>query len=164
MTVHPIKKAKDVFIDKERNCYQYMHYGQKKLVSFQYAYDKAFKVINELNTMGLALPVPLQVNIGTMKGWENYLTATYELENYCKCWRVELECLLTKELIGFEGCKVKATFVGGNESMFYVERFGRYAPYHIMRRKPGLKAGGKRVVGKISVIQLLEDNRDKNSI
>ncbi len=152
-----IKIASNVVINTKGSYYSYMYYGQEKRVSFDYAFNKAFNIINELNMFGLALPVPLIGHKGRIEGWADYLLAGEEAETYCKTWGVELECLLTRELIGFEGCKVKIEWDNGKSEICYIERFGKYAPYHIKRRKAGHKAGGKRVTDKVITLQVLEE-------
>jgi len=139
-------------LDRIENGYYIYVYGrQEKFIKFAYAFDKAVKIANDLNRLGLNIELPSAANIGEAAGYEDFRRVNDEMVMYCEMWEVELTCLLNPQFIGFEGQKVKCINENDEIRTFYVARWGKYAPYHVKRNKPGGK-GGKKLDEQFKVI------------
>lgn len=147
---HPNTRTK-YNINHANRCYDWMLYTQQKSMTFEYCFHKAFVIANALIEAGWDVKIPMRHEIGTVEGWESHIEIIDTLREYYEATGDTIDVMLNKELIGYEGCKVRAMREDGVIEKFTVGRWGKYAPYHIK----SARKGGTRVKCKYISVELV---------
>lgn len=133
-------------IDTAARKYHYNYRSCKKEITFDYAWDKAFKAWRELVAEGWLRPednfkAPERGNIGTEAGFNDYLRVNEQIESYFEATGEPLKCMLAETWRAYEDCKVTCRNAKGRACSFWVVRFGRACPYYVARKEPSAGYG-----------------------
>ncbi|RTL04979.1 hypothetical protein EKK58_09235 [Candidatus Dependentiae bacterium] len=151
-------------LDNKRGEYCYKFSRQLKYITYEYAFDKAYKIMAELRRRGLDVVLPNALDKGTAKGWADFVRANDELIAYCELFGEELDCLLHPQFIGLEGKKVKCLTADGKIEEFFVTTWGKYAPYHIKRRNLSGRGGGKPIRKNYRAVEVINTDNKVESV
>jgi hypothetical protein len=128
MTKAKAKISKVVTCNKEQRVYVIQVRGGYSCLGFQNAFDQATRIASELGRDDLR---PSEANMGTPKGYDDYLNTVNAAHVYSNVTGNSLKCGLTPQLIGLEGKRVEVVDRFGEKRRFTVGKSMGWIPSHL---------------------------------